>query len=62
MTAKEDAIRKVILKRVDIIDTILSNGNQTPLNKAYYQGKKDGLMQGFDLVGEILESILIELE
>lgn len=63
MNAKEDAIRKVILKRVAIIeDYILKNEKLTESDREYYKGKRDGLMQGFDLVGDTLESISIELE
>lgn len=62
MTDKEIAIRDVIAKRVDIIDKILEVANLSPLEKTYYQGKRDGLMQGYDLVGDSLESICIELE
>ena len=63
MNAKDEAIRKVILKRVAIIeDYILKNEKLTESDKEYYKGKRDGLMQGFDLVGDTLESISIELE
>ena len=63
MNAKDEAIRKVILKRVAIIeDYILKNEKLTESDREYYKGKRDGLMQGFDLVGDTLESISIELE
>lgn len=62
MTKKEQAIREVILKRVECLDKIQENTLLSPMEKAYYKGKKDGLMQGFDLVGDSLESIQIELE
>lgn len=62
MTDKEKAIRDVIIQRVDVLDKILGNTNLSPMEKSYYQGKRDGLMQGHDLVGDSLESIEIELK
>jgi len=62
MSAKVDAIRKVLEKRMAVIeDHILPNRNQTPLNLAYYQGKRDGYQQAIDLLNEPLESIRIEI-
>lgn len=64
MNTKDDAIRRVLEKRMAVIeDHILTQkSNQTPLNLAYYKGKRDGYQQAIDLLYESLESILIELE
>lgn len=62
MTDKEKAIRDVIIQRVDVLDKILENTNLSPMEKSYYQGKREGLMQGHDLVGDSLESIEVELK
>ena len=64
MNTKDDAIRRVLEKRMAVIeDHILTpKSNQTPLNRAYYEGKRDGYQQAIDLLYESLESILIELE
>lgn len=63
MTAKEKAIHRVLEKRMAVIeDHILSpKSNQTPLNRAYYQGKRDGYLQAIQLLEEPLESTRIEL-
>jgi len=62
MTPKEQAIRDVIQQRIDVLDRVMRNTLLSPMEKSYYQGKRDGLLQGFDLVGDSLESIKIELE
>ena len=63
MTTKDEAIRKVLLQRKAVIEEhILPNPNQTPLNRAYYEGKRDGYNQALDLLSETLESIRIELQ
>ena len=63
MNTKDDAIRRVLQKRKAVIEEhILPNKNQTPLNLAYYKGKRDGYQQAIDLLYESLESISIELE
>ena len=61
MTHKEKAIRDVILQRVEILDKVIENAKLSPMEKSYYQGKRAGLMQGHDLVGDSLESIEVEL-
>lgn len=61
MTRKEQAIREVILQRVDCLDKIQENTLLSPMEKAFYMGKKEGLMQAYSLVAESLESIEIEL-
>ena len=62
MTTKEETIRKVLERRMSVIeDHILNSTTQTPMNKAYYQGKRDGYLQAYELIGETLESIRIEL-
>ncbi len=61
LTEKELAIRNVILKRADIItNNILPNVKEPELAN-YYVGKIGGLLEVFDLIGESLESIKIEL-
>ena len=61
LTEKEIAIRKVIEKRYEIIrEKILPNVKEKTLAE-YYKGKADGLMQAYELLGESLESIKIEL-
>ena len=64
MNTKDDAIRRVLEKRIAVIeDHIFSpKSRQTPLNLAYYNGKRDGYQQAIDLLYESLESISIELE
>lgn len=59
LTEKELAIRKVILKRVAILDAIIAKGEGE--QREYYKGKRDGLMQAFDLVGDSLACINVEL-
>ena len=61
MTRKEKAIRKVILQRVTCIDKLFVWANLSPQENAYYQGKREGLMQAYSLIEESLESIKIEL-
>lgn len=61
LTEKESAIRKVILKRVAILDKIIATRNITEELREYYKGKRDGLMQAFDLVGDSLACINVEL-
>ena len=61
LSEKEIAIRNVIVRRCEIIrEKILPNVKIKPLEE-YYTGKIDGLMQAFELLGESLESIKIEL-
>lgn len=61
LTEKEIAIRKVIVRRCEIIrEKILPNVKEKTLAE-YYAGKIDGLMQAYELLGESLESIKIEL-
>ena len=62
MTSKDQAVRKVILQRVAAIDRLLKeNGNLSPNERAFYLGKKEGLMQGYDLAGASLKSVSVEL-
>ena len=61
MNEKDKAIRMAILQRVEAIDTVLKRTNLSPMEKAYYAGKREGLMQGHDLAGSSLESIEAEL-
>ena len=63
MTKKEQAMRKAILQRTAAIERILKeNANLSPTERAYYLGKKDGLMQGHDLAGSSPKSIYAELQ
>ena len=62
LTEKEKAIRKVLEKRMEVIEEyILPSNNQSPLNLAYYEGKRDGYQQALDLLNDSLESIKVEL-
>ena len=63
MTKKEQAIRKVIVQRAAAIDRLLKeNTNLSPTERAYYLGKKEGLMQGHDLAGASPKSVYVELQ
>jgi hypothetical protein len=63
MTRKDEITRKVILQRTRAIDLLLkNNANLSPNERAYYLGKREGLMQGHDLAGSTLKSIAVELE
>lgn len=58
---KVDAIKAVLEKRADVLRQVLKRTNLSPIERAHYQGKKDGYEQAIDLLGESLESITIEL-
>lgn len=61
LNEKEIAIRNVIVHRLEIIsEHILPNVKEKTLAE-YYAGKIDGLMQAYNLMGESLESIKVEL-
>ena len=61
LTEKEIAIRNVIVRRLEIItEHILPNVKEKTMAE-YYAGKIDGLTQAYELLGESLESIKIEL-
>lgn len=60
-TEKERAIRSVLLQRVWVVDELLKARPDHP-DRQYYEGKREGYMQAFALVGESLESINVELE
>lgn len=63
MTKKDEAMRKAILQRVSAIEELLKrNENLSPTERAFYLGKKEGLMQGHDLAGSTLMCIKAELE
>lgn len=62
MTEKEVAIRNVILERVAVLDEATKNPILSPNDLSYYNGKREGYMQCFSLIGESIESILVELE
>ena len=60
-TEKEMAIRKVLERRMSILDKNIIPCRRDP-DKDYYEGKRDGLFQAYALLGESLESIMVELE
>lgn len=61
LSEKEIAIRNVIVRRCEIIrEKILPNVKEKTLAE-YYAGKIDGLEQAYELLGESIESIKIEL-
>ena len=61
LTEKEIAIRNVIVRRLEIVrEKILPNVKEKTLAE-YYAGKIDGLEQAYELLGESLECIKIEL-
>ena len=62
MTEKEEAIREVLIRRADVIDIAIIVGNLSREDAAFYEGKREGLMQAYDLVAQSLESILVEIE
>lgn len=61
LTEKEIAIRNVIVRRLEIItEHILPNVKEKTMAE-YYAGKIDGLKQAYELLGDSLESVKIEL-
>ena len=58
---KIDAIKAVLEKRAEVLRNLLGRTNLSPIERAHWQGKKDGYEQAIDLLGESLESITIEL-
>lgn len=58
---KIDAIKSVLEKRSDVLREVLKRTNLSPMERAHYQGKKDGYEQAIELLGDSLESITIEL-
>ena len=62
MTLKEESIREVIVTRCKVIDRIVKTNKLPPDERAFYLGKREGLMQAFSLLGENIESIRIELQ
>lgn len=61
LTEKEIAIRNVIVRRCKIVrEKILPNVKEKKMAE-YYAGKIDGLRQAYELLGESIESIKIEL-
>lgn len=63
MTQKEASIRQVLSQRAYAIERALDeNKTLSPNERAYYLGKKEGLMQAYDLVGSTTKSISIELQ
>ena len=61
MTKKDQATRAVILQRVYAIELVLENPNLSPNERAFYLGKKEGLMQAHDLAGSTLKCISAEI-
>lgn len=61
LTEKEIAIRNVIVRRIEILTKhILPNVKEKTMAE-YYAGKIDGLKQAYELLGESIGSIKIEL-
>lgn len=61
LTEKEIAVRNVLLNRMTVItDKILPNVKDEKMLK-YLTGKIDGYQQAYELLGESLECIKIEL-
>lgn len=63
MTPKEEAIRKVLLKRAEICRKARKNSleKRNYETASYYEGKIDGYMQAYELISDNIESIEIEL-
>ena len=61
LTEKEIAVRNVLLNRMTVItDKILSNVKDEKMLE-YLTGKIEGYQQAYELLGESLECIKIEL-
>lgn len=61
LTEKEISVRNVLLNRMTVItDKILPNVKDEKMLK-YLTGKIEGYQQAYELLGESLESIKIEL-
>lgn len=61
LTEKEIAIRNVLLKRMTVItDNIFPNVKDEKMLE-YLTGKIEGYQQAYNLLGESLESIKVEL-
>lgn len=58
---KIDAIKAELEKRADVLRNLLGRTNLSQIERAHWQGQKDGYEQAIDLLGEPLESITIEL-
>lgn len=61
MTPKENALRAVLLKRIEGCDIAAKNAGDIILRN-YYEGKAEGLLQAYELIGEKLGSIKIEID
>lgn len=59
LTDKEEAIRAVLEQRFAVLRQAIQHAEGE--NKAYYEGKYDGLSSAYDLIGDTLESICVEL-
>ena len=55
---REEAIREVIEKRCDILEDAIRQGHGTE----YVKGLRDAYWAVLDLLGDTLESIMVELE
>ena len=58
---KIDAVKKVILKRKEVLDKARKM-NSDPLQRSWYDGRLTGLMDVYDLLNSSVESIEVELE
>lgn len=56
---KVNAIRRVVERRVAIIDKAIAAGNP---DSEWYKGRRTGLLDVYDLLGDPVELIEIELE
>lgn len=57
---KEEAIRKVLEQRVEILRAFLERHPEA--NRGYYDGKLSGYRQALDLLSDDVESIIVELD
>ena len=61
MTEKDEAARSVLRQRFEILrDKVLPICR--PGDKEYYTGKMHGYMQAYELLGDTIECIKIELD
>jgi len=60
LTDKEEAIRAVLEQRFSALRRAIWHAEGE--KKAYYEGKYDGLSDAYDLIGDTLESIEVELD
>lgn len=59
LTDREEAMRAVLDQRMVSLREVIKNTGGA--YKSYYEGKLDGLQQAYDLIGDTLESMCVEL-